>query len=60
MELTTDQALEFTATVPDVALPTIELPHGRAAAEVHVILARAWARDPHLVRDLAIATTLEV
>lgn len=59
-DLATDQALEFTATVPDVALPTIELPHGRASAEVHVILARAWARDPHLVRVLAIATTLEV
>jgi len=60
MDLATDQAIEFTATVPDVALPTIELPHGRASAAVHVILARAWARDPHLVRDLAIATTLEV
>jgi hypothetical protein len=60
MELARDEAIEFTATLPDVALPTIELPHGRAAAEVHVILARPWARDPHLVRDLAIATTLEV
>ncbi len=60
MELATDQVLEFAATLPDVALPTIDLPHGRAAAEVHVILARPWARDPHLVRDLAIATTLEV
>jgi SpoOM protein len=60
MELATDATIEFTGAVPDVALPTIELPHGRASASVHVILARAWARDPHLVRDLAIATTLEI
>ncbi len=60
MELASDQVIEIAGTVPDVALPTIELPHGRAAAELHVILARAWARDPHLVRDLAIATTLEL
>ena len=60
MELASDQVIEIAGTVPDVALPTIELPHGRAAAELHVILARAWARDPHLVRDLAIATTLEI
>ena len=60
MELASDQVVEIAGTVPDVALPTIELPHGRAAAELHVILARAWARDPHLVRDLAIATTLEL
>ncbi len=60
MELASDQVIEIAGTVPDVALPTIELPHGRASAELHVILARAWARDPHLVRDLAIATTLEI
>ncbi len=60
MELSSDQVIEIAGTVPDVALPTIELPHGRASAELHVILARAWARDPHLVRDLAIATTLEI
>ena len=60
MSLAGEQAFELTGTVPDVALPTIELPHGRASAELHVILARAWARDPHLVRDLAIATTLEI
>jgi hypothetical protein len=60
MELASDQVIEIAGTVPDVALPTIELPHGRASAELHVILARALARDPHLVRDLAIATTLEI
>jgi hypothetical protein len=41
-------------------LPTIELPHGRAAATFHVILARAWAADTHLVRDVTIATTSEL
>jgi hypothetical protein len=60
MELAAEQRIEVAGTVPDVALPTIELPHGRASAAMHVILARAWARDPHLVRDLAIATTREL
>lgn len=60
MSLAGEQAFELAGTVPDVALPTIELPHGRASAELHVILARAWARDPHLVRDIAMATTLEL
>jgi len=41
-------------------LPTIELPHGRAQATFRVILARAWAPDTHLVRDVALATTTEV
>lgn len=50
----------FQSTLPDVALPTIELPHGATAAALHVILATAWAPDPHLVRDIAIATTAEL
>ena len=41
-------------------LPTIELPHGRAQATFRVILARAWATDTHLVRDVTIATTTEL
>jgi hypothetical protein len=41
-------------------LPTIELPHGRAQATFRVILARAWATDTHLVRDVTIATTGEL
>ena len=41
-------------------LPTIELPHGRAQATFHVILARAWALDTHLARDVTIATTSEL
>ncbi len=60
MELSSEEVIQLGGTVDDVALPTIELPHGRASAAIHVILARAWARDPHLVRDLAIATTLEI
>jgi hypothetical protein len=42
------------------ALPTIELPHGVAQATFHVILARAWSPDTHLVRDVTIATTNEL
>lgn len=41
-------------------LPTVELPHGKAQATFHVILARAWALDTHLVRDVTIATTREL
>lgn len=41
-------------------LPTIRLPHGRSDAQFHVILARALARDTHLVRDVAICSTTEL
>jgi hypothetical protein len=41
-------------------LPTVELPHGKAQATFHVILARAWSLDTHLVRDVTIATTREL
>ena len=54
------QSLPFRADIPPVWLPTIELPHGSAQAEFHVILAKARARDTHLVRDVAICTTTEV
>jgi hypothetical protein len=46
--------------VPGRDLPTIELPHGRTDAAFHVILARPLARDPHLVRDVAICSTTEI
>jgi hypothetical protein len=52
--------LELRGDLPPRDLPTVELPHGRTDAEFHVILARAWARDPHLVRDVAICTTTEI
>jgi len=41
-------------------LPTVRTPHGRADATFHVVIATAWARDPHLVRDVAICSTTEV
>jgi hypothetical protein len=52
--------LEIAGALSARPLPTIELPHGRAHAQLHVILARAWARDVHLVRDVTIATTAEL
>ncbi len=55
-----ETAIVITGTIEDLALPTIELPHGKAGAQVHVILARRLARDPHLVREIAIATTREL
>lgn len=51
---------DVTGTLDARPLPTIELPHGRAQATFHVILARAWATDTHLVRDIALATTTEL
>ncbi|MEO5918433.1 MAG: hypothetical protein ABIQ17_02620 [Candidatus Limnocylindrales bacterium] len=55
-----ERTVELHGLLDERALPTIELPHGRTAATFHVILATAWAADPHLVRDVAIATTLEL
>lgn len=54
------QVLALNGELPQRDLPTVELPHGRTDAEFHVILARAWARDPHLVRDVAICSTTEL
>lgn len=50
----------FEGTLDDRQLPTIRTPHGRADPAFHVIVATAWARDPHLVRDVALCSTTEV
>lgn len=52
-----EQAIAFEGTLPALHLPTVELPHGRADASFHVILARAFAPDTHLVRDVTICST---
>jgi hypothetical protein len=52
--------LDVGGTLDPRPLPTIELPHGRAKATFRVILAKAWAVDAHLVRDVALATTTEL
>jgi hypothetical protein len=52
--------LPVAGTLDARPLPTVDLPHGRATATFHVILARAWAPDVHLVRDIALATTREL
>jgi hypothetical protein len=54
------RTIEFAGDMPPFDLPTIELPHGRTDATVHLILARPWARDPHVVRDIAICSTTEL
>lgn len=51
------QSFDFGADLPELWLPTIETHHGRADAQFHVIIAQAWARDPHLVRDVAVCST---
>lgn len=53
-------ATTFEGTLPDLWLPTIQLPHGRSDAQLHVILAKAWAQDTHLVRDVAICSTTDL
>jgi hypothetical protein len=50
----------FEATLPATWLPTVRLPHGRSDATFHVILARAFAVDTHLIRDVAICSTTEL
>ena len=60
LELAGERRLAFDGVLGDVALPTIETEHGRTAPSFHLILAQSFARDPHLVRDVAIATTLEL
>jgi len=52
--------LPITGDLDARPLPTVDLPHGRAQATFHVILAVAWAPDIHLVRDVTIATTREL
>ena len=52
--------LDIAGALDGRPLPTIELPHGRAQATFHVILARAWALDTHLARDVTVATTSEL
>ena len=54
------QVIPFRGDIVSLFLPTIELPHGRADAAFHVILARSMARDPHLVRDVTICSTTEI
>jgi len=52
--------LDLAGTLDARPLPTNELPHGKAQATFHVILARSWAPDTHLVRDVVLATTTEL
>jgi hypothetical protein len=55
-----EQAMAFDGTLPERYVPTVKLPHGEAHGEFHVILAKALARDTHLVRDVAICSTTEL
>jgi hypothetical protein len=55
-----EKAMAFAGRLPARWLPTIRLPHGRSDATFHVILAKAMARDTHLVRDVAICSTVQI
>jgi hypothetical protein len=50
----------FQAEAPGTWTPSVDLPHGRARGQFHVILALAWEPDVHYVRDVALATTSEL
>jgi Arrestin (or S-antigen), C-terminal domain len=54
------KSIPFESGLPERWLPTIETDHGRSDAQLHVVIATAWSRDPHLVRDVAICSTTEV
>jgi hypothetical protein len=54
------KSFSFSSDLPEQWLPTIETTHGRADAQFHVIIATAWARDPHLIRDVALCSTTVV
>jgi hypothetical protein len=60
LEFQGERVLHFEDRLTDTPLPTIELPHGKASAQFHLILATAWERVPHLVRDVTIETTLDL
>jgi hypothetical protein len=60
LEFDGERRLEFEGRLADTVLPTIETAHGRTSAFFHLILATAFARDPHLIRDVSIATTLDL
>jgi hypothetical protein len=55
-----ETATAFAGELPARWLPTVRLPHSRADGQFHVILAKAWAPDTHLVRDVAICSTTEL
>ncbi|MEO8245593.1 MAG: hypothetical protein ABI622_00600 [Chloroflexota bacterium] len=50
----------FSAPAPGVWTPSVDLRHGTARAQFHVILARAWAPDVHYVRDVALASSVDL
>jgi hypothetical protein len=47
-------------TLPQMWVPTVELPHGRSDATFDIVFDRSMARDEHLVRDVAVASTREL
>lgn len=54
------QTMTFESELPTRWLPTILTERGRSTAQFHVIVATAFARDPHLVRDVTICSTTEL
>jgi hypothetical protein len=60
LEGQTTTPFEVSGVLAPGAWPSSRLPHGAADTKVRVVLARAWARDAHLERDIAVCTTIEI
>jgi hypothetical protein len=60
LEGQTTTPFEVSGVLAPGAWPSSRLPHGAADTKVRVVLARAWARDAHLERDIAVCTTTEI
>jgi hypothetical protein len=60
LEGRTTTPFEVSGVLAAGAWPSSRLLHGSADAKVRVVLARPWARDAHLERDVAVCTTLEI
>ena len=52
-----ERVIPVAGELPSRSLPSIELPHGRCSTVARIVFARAWARDHHLDRDVAMCTT---
>lgn len=60
LEGRTTTPFEVSGVLAAGAWPSSRLPHGSADTKVRVVLARPWARDAHLERDVAACTTMDL
>jgi hypothetical protein len=51
---------EFSGTLPEQWLPSVDLPHGRGRARLDIVIDRPLARDDHIEREVALCSTSEM